>query len=183
MPDDVIIQQCSPTLAGLKTGSLFTVKYDDEDEIRADLRRLNAILVPKGLRALPVRFTRGRALIYLYRTGHLARDLSHDDAKRQLCALGYPCEEPHQCVVTLLRKLREEGEFPHEVGLFLGYPPEDVEGFIRNQADNYQCVGCWKVYGDPEKAEKTFQKYRKCTNVYCRKWATGTPIERLTVAG
>ena len=28
----------------------------------------------------------------------------------------------------------ESGEFPHEVGLFLSYPPEDVKGFIDHRA-------------------------------------------------
>ena len=35
----------------------------------------------------------------------------------------------------------ESGEFPHEVGLFLGYPPEDVKGFIDHRANNFKCAG------------------------------------------
>lgn len=46
----------------------------------------------------------------------------------------------------------ESGEFPHEVGLFLSYPPEDVKGFIDHRANDFKCAGLWKVYGDEEKA-------------------------------
>lgn len=74
------------------------------------------------------------------------------------------------------------GEFPHEIGLFLGYPPEDVCGFIENRAGGYKCVGEWKVYGDADKAKEIFAKYRKCTEVYCAQFAQGKSIERLTVA-
>ena len=36
----------------------------------------------------------------------------------------------------------------------LGYPAEDVQGFIENETKECKCVGCWKVYGDEEKAKK-----------------------------
>ena len=68
------------------------------------------------------------------------------------------------------------------IGLFLGYPPEDVCGFIENKADACKCVGCWKVYGDEDAAKKLFAKYKKCTDVYCTLFANGRSIERLTVA-
>lgn len=48
-------------------------------------------------------------------------------------------------------------DFPHEIGLFLGYPLEDVQGFIENRAEGYKCVGCWKVYGDEEYAKQEFR--------------------------
>ena len=80
------------------------------------------------------------------------------------------------------RRLQESGDFPHEIGLFLGYPPEDVRGFIENHAEGYKFVGCWKVYGDEKSAKKQFARYKKCTDVYCSQWANGKSIERLTVA-
>ena len=38
------------------------------------------------------------------------------------------------------------GDFPHEIGLLLGYPPEDVIGFIENRGQNPLYIGYWKVY-------------------------------------
>ena len=81
-----------------------------------------------------------------------------------------------------MSRLMSGADFPHEIGLFWGYPPEDVLGFIKNQARGYKYVGCWKVYGDEEKAKKTFERYKKCTNTYCRCYMQGKSIERLTVA-
>jgi len=49
--------------------------------------------------------------------------------------------------------------FPHELGLLLGYPPEDVEGFIRHQGRNSLCTGYWKVYADKEGKQRLFEKY------------------------
>ena len=74
------------------------------------------------------------------------------------------------------------GEFPHEVGLFLSYPPEDVKGFIDHRACGFKCAGLWKVYGDEEKARTLFAKYRKCTEIYCALWQSGSRLEQLAVA-
>ena len=76
----------------------------------------------------------------------------------------------------------KSGEFPHEVGLFLSYPPEDVKGFIDHRANNFKCAGLWKVYGDEEKARLLFAKYRKCTEIYCALWQSGSKLEQLAVA-
>lgn len=50
-------------------------------------------------------------------------------------------------------------EFPHELGLFLGYPLLDVEGFINNDGKNYLMNGYWKVYQNVEYALNTFKIY------------------------
>ena len=72
--------------------------------------------------------------------------------------------------------------FPHEIGVFLGYPIEDVIGFINNKGCNFKCCGYWKVYGDKEKAIKEFARYDKCRMIYTKLWNQGRSILKLTVA-
>lgn len=67
MSDEMIIRHCSPTLAGLKTGNMFSCPYTDLKEFYSEVRSLNRKLVPKGVRAVPLRASDGRALLYLYR--------------------------------------------------------------------------------------------------------------------
>lgn len=55
--------------------------------------------------------------------------------------------------------LQKKRPFPHEIGFLLGYPPEDVEGFIRNNGQKFLCVGEWKVYENSKAKQKLFQKY------------------------
>ena len=68
------------------------------------------------------------------------------------------------------------------MGLFLSYPPEDVKGFIVHRAGGFKCTGLWKVYGVEEKARSLFEKYRKCTKIYCALWQSGLKLEQLAVA-
>lgn len=183
MLDSYLVQHCAPTLAGLKTGCIFPCPYGSAEELTRAIRRTNQRLRHKGLRLLPLRLGARRALIYLYRPQKLSADLADAAAAELLQRYGYCTEDCDGCVVQLARKLRQQEDFPHEIGLFLGYPPEDVSGFIEHQARCYKCVGCWKVYGDADAARKKFAQYEKCTRVYCHRWANGANIDRLAVAG
>lgn len=181
MSEEILVQCCAPTLAGLKTGSLFCCKYRDKHRLFQDIRRLNRTLVPKGLCVLPLRYSGCRALLYLFRPERLREDLSCMSAARLLYEAGYAGLEVQQCIVQLIKRLEAGEDFPHEIGLFLSYPPEDVRGFIENKAQNYKFIGYWKVYGDEHKARCTFEKYSKCTAAYCRRLSAGCPLEKLAV--
>ena len=85
-------------------------------------------------------------------------------------------------LTQLSRRLCCSAEFPHEIGVFLGYPLTDVVGFIENRGRNFTCCGCWKAYGDPNAARRHFAQLSKCTAVYLRLFHSGTPISRLAVA-
>lgn len=183
MSEKMLVRNCSPTMAGLKTGNLFSCDFESVAQMREILRSYNRRLTPKGVRLLPVRFRNGRALIYVYRPTRLAQDLCDRTARDILHARGYRCDQPSACVARLARRLHDSEEFPHEIGLFLGYPPKDVHGFIELGADACKCSGVWRVYDDEERAKRLFDQYRKCTNVYSRKWEEGKSLERLTVAG
>ena len=182
MSEEILIRQGAPTLAGIKTGSLFPCPCEDREDLLADIRRLNRLLVPKGLCLLPIRFLAGQALLYLYRPAELRRDLRDAQASELLRQAGYGDESCERCVARLACRFRESGEFPHEVGLFLSYPPEDVKGFIDHRANGFKCAGLWKVYGDEAKAQALFAKFKKCTEIYCALWQTGSKLEQLAVA-
>ena len=96
---------------------------------------------------------------------------------------GYGADQSCQELLRQLsRRLCLEREFPHEIGVFLGYPLEDVVGFIRNRGRNYTCCGYWKAYGDPEAAQKRFDQYRRCTAACCEQFRKGTAITQLIAA-
>lgn len=183
MSEDMILKHCSPTLAGIKTANLFSCEYESPEKLYSEVRELNKRLTSKGLRVLPLKKKGKRALIYVYRPNRLKNDLNDKKARSQLCKCGYCVENTEICIAQLCRRLKECDTFPHEIGFFLGYPPEDVIGFMENKAANAKYVGCWKVYGDVQKAKKTFMIYEKCTSIYYAQWQSGKSIERLTVAG
>lgn len=181
MSEEMIIKHCSPTLAGIKTGNIFNYPYEEKQALWDELRRLNGKLIPKGMRAIPLGVWQKRALIYIYRPSKLQQDLMDNMATEILKECGYSCKNADICVAELMHRIQENDTFPHEIGLFLGYPPEDVKGFIEHKGECYKCVGFWKVYGDEKKAQRCFESYRKCTHIYYDQWKKGRTFEQLAV--
>ncbi len=181
MSSETLIRCCAPTMACLKTGNMFNCAFDGHEQMIAELRQLNQRLRNKGLRILPLRWRDGKALLYLYRPKMLERDLQNPKAWNLLSECGYVRKDVHACIAQLIARLRTGDEFPHEVGLFLGYPPADVEGFMHRK-ESFKFCGLWKVYDDVEGAIRQFARCRHCTEVYLKCLSRGFSLDRLAVA-
>lgn len=180
MSDDIVIRCCAPTLAAIKTGSLFNCTFENREDMTASLRAINHRLIQKGICAIPLRYRDGKALIYLYRPAMLDQDLSDSLAADILKEAGYPDVNSTRRVSWLIRRLRESDSFPHEIGLFLGYPAVDVRGFIRHEVCKY--TGLWKVYeSDAEQARKVYERCRHCTKAYLQRSREGWSLSRLAI--
>ncbi len=177
---DQLVEYCAPTLAGIKTGNIFTVR-DYPKDVTDQIRELNAILTKRGLRLVPVKKTDRNMILYLYRPDLLSRDLKKPEAARILKMKGYSCDNDRCCLTELIRHLTSDDRFPHEIGLFLGYPPEDVLGFMKDPCKGVKCCGCWKVYGNVGEARKTFERIRKCSDIYRHEAKKGRPLEKMIV--
>lgn len=176
-----LIEHCSPTLASLKAGSLFSFLSPVCESLCREIDALNAQLQKKGLTLRLVRNLGGRALCYLYRTSHLIRMLADPQNAAFLRRQGYRHADAQEAIDILCERLAAGGEFPHEIGLFLGYPLGDVIGFMENKGKNCLCCGCWKAYTDACSAQKRFDQFSKCTRVYRRLYEAGRPLSHLTV--
>ena len=186
--ETVMIEQCAPVLAGLKPAGLFRYETRDCADLARRVRSWNEQLNSKGLR---VRVMKGcarthRFLVYVYREAQLSAVLADKAVQEFLRQEGYQLPAEQEQTGTLLNQLSRrlccQAEFPHEIGVFLGYPLPDVVGFIENRGQNFTCCGCWKSYGEPAAAQRRFDQLSKCTAVYLRLFHSGTPIARLTVA-
>ncbi|WFA09302.1 DUF3793 family protein [Tissierella sp. Yu-01] len=176
-----LILHCAPTLAGIKTANLFTYTFMSEEDLKDSLSLANKILNPKGVYAQALLIRNNKALIYVYRKSLLTADLMRKGAKELLGLYGYHGDSLDNLIFWLKVRLDINEGFPHEVGLFLGYPLADVIEFIKNEGKNSKCTGCWKVYTDECEALKIFAKYRKCKDIYTRLFFQGRSVGRLTI--
>ena len=186
--ETVMIEQCAPVLAGLKAAGLFRYETRDCADLAQRVRSWNAQLGEKGLcvRVLKGCVRTRQYLVYVYRAARLRAVLADPAVRDFLTAEGYHLPDTADNYAPLLTQLSRRlccaADFPHEIGVFLGYPLTDVVGFIENQGRNFTCCGCWKAYGDPDAAQRHFAQLTKCTAVYLRLFHSGTPIVRLAVA-
>lgn len=182
MLERYLIEHCSPTLASLKTANLFNVAYACEEALYQNLSGWNQALCHKGVQLFVLRTHRNTALIYVFRKARLENDLQRPGVERFLFTYGYVCTNMEYALERLKTRLADGGNFPHEIGVFLGYPLGDVIGFIENAGQNCKCAGCWKVYCNECEAVKTFARFNKCRDIYLRLWKEGRSVLQLTVA-
>lgn len=180
--DNYLVEHCSPTLASLKTANLFSCRYDSDEQLQCAVQMWNALFSTKGIELIILKQTKELALIYVCRKNRLCADLNKPGVAEFLKEYGYHNNEVEYSLSVLKERLAASNDFPHEIGIFLDYPLNDVKGFIENSGANFKCSGCWKVYCNECDAIRTFHKYKKCREVYSRLFRSGTrDILQLTV--
>ena len=179
--EPAVVAHCAPTLARLKVASLFSLVSPCWQTLPQEAAALRAQLAPKGLALRIVPTRNARALCYLYRERQLADTLCGAGEAAFLRKRGYRSLRVQDALNTLCERLSRGGDFPHEIGLFLGYPLSDVIAFIEHGGQGCVCCGCWKCYGDAGEAQRVFARYAKCTEVYRRLYRAGRTLRELTV--
>ncbi|MEA4955834.1 MAG: DUF3793 family protein [Pseudoflavonifractor sp.] len=109
------------------------------------------------------------------------RALECPAARAILQEAGYPVGGtlPH-LLRRLMERMEKAKDFPHEIGLFLDYPPEDVEGFLNDPGGmGCQLCGCWKVYHDAEGARRRFRQFRLCRDLLWARMERGNSLTGL----
>ena len=162
MSEEQVIQHCSPTLAGIKCAAMFSTPFTTKSEALEDTESLSDKVKPYGLKVMLLRYRCPNALVYIYRPEMLFKALRTPIANELLKSKGYDFASLEDGVEELKAHVESCPSIPHEIGLFLGYPPEDVKGFIEKNAMEYKCKGYFKVYSDEERAKCLFSEYSKC---------------------
>lgn len=166
----------APTLLGIKCASLISLSSKEFD-IENNMEYFNRKAVSKGLKIKALCRCQTRTLMLVYSEKLLEKRLSDSSIRALLNTCGYSLASTlNECLELLSERIRDRGDFPHEIGVFLGYPIEDVVGFIKNRGANYKLCGCWKVYGNEEAAKRTFGNYDKCRAFLCNKLNNGADI-------
>lgn len=166
----------APTLLGIKAASLISLS-NNEFDISEHVIYFNSRIFARNLRMRVLCCCDKRSLILIYNEKLMKERLNRADVIELLYSFGYTdCHSIDEYLDMLSSRISEKGDFPHEIGIFLDYPVEDVIGFIENKGQNFKISGYWKVYGDAKKAAGTFKNYNKCREYLCNKLISGTDI-------
>ena len=150
--------QCAPVISGIKISNLLTIPAKS-------LRELSAVLKKTELSFRILYPGRERLVILIYRETELKEYLEREEVMAFIYKCGYETSDISKIfpvfVKRYMRYMELKRDFPHELGLFLGYPIEDVEGFIKENGKNYLYSGYWKVYKDAELKIRLFKNYER----------------------
>lgn len=143
----------SPVIAGVKNANLMVVD-------RKYLMAIRKMFKDTPVRVFVLCFNGDTVSVLLYRKEETESYLKQDRVAKTLFKLGCKFSDLQSLLWSIKKEYTDYclglGKFPHQLGLLLGYPPEDVEGFIENEGQGYKLNGYWKVYFDEENARKKF---------------------------
>ncbi len=172
--------QCAPVILGLKPSNLLQLPKKESGRA-GELLKLTEIKSLSLYEGKPEASKNEKAVFFLYRKKPLLSYLKNPAVVQLLAGLGYADFSFHGLLSALSTRYgayREKGAgFPHEIGVFLGYPVSDVRGFVENEGKNCLYAGYWKVYEDAERKRKLFWYYERAAELLIQLLAQGASIE------
>ncbi|WP_367926135.1 DUF3793 family protein [uncultured Ruthenibacterium sp.] len=179
--EQALAKHCAPVLLGAKAANLVAVDVDKVPALTARVQQLRWQLAGCGLEFTVLCCCKRRGLLLVYRPAALARRLQRD--RHVLARFGYAQNGTLQEHLQRLQdRLRRGKGFPHEIGLFLDYPTEDVLGFVEKGGSACKLCGYWKVYGDVKAAKERFARFDACRQRLCRGMEQGVPLVHMVRA-
>lgn len=152
--------QCAPVLAGIKISNLLILRKSQLPSAMQLLRRLGVCFYILWCRE-------ETAVLLVYQGKKLIEYLQRTEVEVLLAGYGYSSMRLGTSLPKIALRyadyMERKEKFPHEMGLFLGYPPEDVKGFVQNGGRKYLCAGYWKVYGQADEKMRLFACYDAVT--------------------
>lgn len=149
--------QCAPLITGLKVSNLLIISKGNEKVVKRILNRT-------GISYYRLIQTRTKTTFLLFRRNELEEFLSDENVRNVLMKAGYKSLQIDKILRTFSLRyeayIQGDKSFPHEMGLLLGYPVEDVVGFVENNGKNFLYSGYWKVYENQKAKVKLFDKFK-----------------------
>lgn len=153
-----LIENLAPLVMGIKPSVLMNVSYNDE----VNWSKFKILFTrPKALEIREIRKLNGQLQVMFYQKDLLDSVLSQRAIQQFLRSLSYPTHYSLDNYLQVLKDRIVSGKFPHEIGVFLGYPLKDVLGFMGLQPLPYTKTQGWRIYGEERPSNEVYENYRK----------------------
>lgn len=166
MPDVEYLQyliayHAAPTLESIKPATLICPDARGRDIESAMEKCAPRLRAEFGVEVAVLRNRSDALLALIYQPVLLRSVLAAGDAEKILSESGY--DVPAADMARLLERLAEKcasRPFPHEIGVFLGYPPSEVRRFMIAGGKGAVRAGCWKAWEDVRRVDALSARYR-----------------------
>ena len=148
-----------------------------------ELARISMKLHNTNLSLIILCTCKKRHLVMVYRAKELEEHLRSKEVSDYLREFGYRRDDFISNLIRLHQRMNgfynKMKEFPHEVGVFLGYPICDIKGFLENKGERYLHSGYWKIYGNLEETRKKFLSYDEAREIAIDEFLSGRELESI----
>lgn len=199
-----IARYCAPVLMGVKPSGMFNiVRYHEvgvrpcgkpimaqaaPEQVELAVEHADATLREAGVRLRVMAHRKGSSMVFAWRPTLMRAFIGRDPEATMLEVEGYDVANDEACIDRLQTRIlsfdtrprNPDGtdRFPHEVGFLLGYPLDDVMGFVRTRAAAL-ARGWWNVYSDVARAQRVFRTYDACVTLADQRMCEGDTLASL----
>lgn len=157
--ENFLVYNSSLVIAGIKPAVTVTIKKNKEKLYNSWLEFGKNFIKTINLNFIGLRESNESIIIMIYDKFILEKELNKNLHKEFLENIGYSSSDDVEYYVNTLKSRYEKYHCPHELGLFLGIPFEDVKDFMECTTKKCLLCGYWKVYNDTDKAKRIFNNY------------------------
>lgn len=176
----LLLYHCAPTLYKKKAAGMFSLSGTEKISLPFITDTYLRLVNPLDLKITFLCNCKKRVLVYVYNENLLTDILNAPPTLDFLKKYGYEnCKNTDDYINFLKTRIANSENFPHEIGIFLGYPLYDVQKFISTGGRNFIYSGDWKVYHDKSGAIKKFNSYKKCRYDICQKLNSGLTADEI----
>ena len=174
-----IANQCAPVLAGVKPSNMLVLE-------NKHIRDVVRVLEGTGLSWRCLYAGEEKNIWLLYRKEAMEETVLGKEQMLFLREWGYEEDTLERMLMKFSQRFRQYRKdknlpFPHEMGVFLGYPMADVKGFIKYEGKNYLYCGYWKVYENVEERKELFRTYEEILKVFVEEARKGKNLWQITM--
>lgn len=159
--ENFLVYNSSLVIAGVKPAVTVTMKKNNKKLYNSWKSFGQSLLGNINLKFVELRESDNSIIVMIYDESILEKELNKKSHIEFLINLGYSYKLEINEYVNTLKSRYEKYHCPHELGLFLGIPFEDVKDFMECTTKKCLLCGYWKVYNDSSKAITIFNKYDK----------------------
>lgn len=174
----LLAMQCAPLIKKTGMANILAISHKDAGGI------IN-ILKNTGISWKPLKYSTNKVLLYLYRRNELEEYLLSNEVSAFMREYGYIDRDIQVWLNILSDRIKmydkSKVDFPHELGVFLGYPLCDVKAFISNSGENYAYSGYWKVYENVSDTLKVFKEFDEAREMVISEIIYGKSIQEIAV--
>ncbi len=174
-----LVSTCAPVIKGLTISNTLTVKQGEFKVIESMLKDspLKCFLLHEGK----------TEIVLITRINKLQDHLKQNEVANYLLEFGYKDVSVDYVIEKLYSRFSSfyigEQVFPHELGLILSYPIDDIKGFIKNNGKKELACKYWKVYSNLDESLKKFEAFDKAIETCIYQIVNGYKLKDIIVGG
>lgn len=170
---------CAPVIKGLTISNTLTVK-------QGEFKVIESMLTNTPLKCFLL-YAGKNEIVLITRINKLEDHLKNKEVFDYLLEFGYEENSIDYVVERLYSRFVDfysnKQEFPHELGLILSYPIDDIKGFIENNGKKELACKYWKVYSNLDESLKKFKEFDKAIDTCLYQIVNGYKLDEIITGG